>query len=222
MIPYTMAFFITILVLTVGIIINQKHNNPILKQEIQELNTTKASSITEVSLILEPSMQFIQLLPSSTTIIPLSAPSNIIAKVVIPPKSISPITTSQLKPSMPLVPLVVQPSSLKKPSTINRDTVTFDIHEIEDRFQNNSNPHLGLYIARYHYDHGNYSEAYNYALKTNAINNTIEESWLIFAKSMVKLGKSDQAKKTLQLYISQSNSDSARSLLESLEKGESK
>jgi len=123
---------------------------------------------------------------------------------------------------MPLVPLVVQPSSLKKPSTINRDTVTFDIHEIEDRFQNNSNPHLGLYIARYHYDHGNYSEAYNYALKTNAINNTIEESWLIFAKSMVKLGKSDQAKKTLQLYISQSNSDSARSLLESLEKGESK
>ena len=221
-IPYTIAFFITALVLTVVIIINVKHNNPILKQKIQEFNTTKVSSITETPLILEPSMQFVQSLPSLTAVIPPSTPSNIITKVVIPPKLISPITTSQLKPPLPLVPSVLQPSSLKKPSTINRDTVTFDIHEIEDRFQNNSNPHLGLYIARYHYDHGNYSEAYNYALKTNAINNTIEESWLIFAKSMVKLGKSDQAKKTLQLYISQSNSDSARSLLESLEKGESK
>ena len=109
-----------------------------------------------------------------------------------------------------------------KTSSINRDTEVFDIHEIEERFKSNSNPHLGLYIARYHYDHANYTEAYNYALKTNAINNTVEESWLIFAKSLVKLGKTDQAKKTLQQYISHSNSDNARNLLDSLEKGDGK
>ena len=102
---------------------------------------------------------------------------------------------------------------------MKRDSSTFDISEIENRFKENSNPHLGLYIARYHYDHGNYNEAYNYALKTNAINNNIEESWLIFAKSLVKLGKSDQAKKTLQFYISQSNSENAKNLLNSIEQG---
>ncbi|MFA6145059.1 MAG: CDC27 family protein [Sulfurimonas sp.] len=118
----------------------------------------------------------------------------------------------------PLSPPIVRPDSQNKPISIKQDSTAFDIHEIEDRFKNNANPHLGLYIARYHYDNGNYSEAYNYALKTNAINNTLDESWLIFAKSLVKLGRTEQAKKTLQLYISQSNSEGAKSLLNNLTK----
>lgn len=207
------------------IILNIKFNEQKPIKSSHKASAVKAPVSGESPMILEPSMQFVQSLPSSTANDPSPIPQKVVAKVVIPPKIISPVTASQIKPltqSTPVAPSALQPSSPKKPSTINRDTATFNIHEIEDRFQNNSNPHLGLYIARYHYDHGNYSEAYNYALKTNAINNTIEESWLIFAKSMVKLGKSDQAKKTLQLYISQSNSDSAKNLLETLEKGESK
>ena len=47
----------------------------------------------------------------------------------------------------------------------------------------------------------------------------MDESWIIFAKSLVKLGKTEQAKKTLQAYIGESNSDSARSLLDSIERG---
>jgi len=182
---------------------------------------------TNTEIILEPSMQFIETMTSTINqnpapsinissltpkkveiiqkIIPLSTPTKIAQNIITPPQLISPAI-----------------KSINKPSSIKRDTAAFDIHEIEDRFKNNSNPHLGLYIARYHYDHENYNEAYNYALKTNAINNTIEESWLIFAKSMVKLGKIDPAKKTLQLYISQSNSDAARNLLDSLEKDVSK
>lgn len=112
------------------------------------------------------------------------------------------------------------PFNDKKTSTnvVKREESPLNINELQERFQTSPNPSLGVFIARYHYDHANYTDAYNYALKTNAINNKIEDSWLIFAKSLVKLGKTDQAKKTLQLYISQSNSTTAKSLLDSLDK----
>ena len=220
--PY-IAFAITILILCVTILIILKPNTAISTQSVKEKAALKTTSIHESPMLLEPSMQFVQSLAAPVPdIVPLN-PIKIIPEIVIPKKLVSKIPITQSKPllaSPSVIPIVG--ASVKKTSTINRDTAAFDIHEIEERFQNNSNPHLGLYIARYHYDHGNYSEAYNYSLKTNAINNTIEESWLIFAKSMVKLGKTDQAKKTLQLYISQSNSDAAKSLLDSLEKGGSK
>jgi hypothetical protein len=50
----------------------------------------------------------------------------------------------------------------------------------------------------------------------------MDDSWLIFAKSLVKLGKEEQAKKTLQLYISNSNSQNAKNYLDSLNKETSK
>lgn len=102
---------------------------------------------------------------------------------------------------------------------INRNENKTDIEELQNRFKETSNANLGLYIAKYHYDRGNYAEAYNYALKTNAINSRIEESWLLFSKALVKLGRTEQAKKTLQLYVQQSDSDAAKALLNSIEKG---
>ena len=104
--------------------------------------------------------------------------------------------------------------------SINRNNESkLDINDLQRRFKETSNANLGLFIARYYYDHGNYDEAYNYALKTNNLNNRIDESWILFSKSLVKLGRTDQAKKTLQLYISQSNSEAARALLDTIERG---
>jgi hypothetical protein len=179
----------------------------------------------ETPMILEPSMQFVQSLavPTQISTPPIQPIIKNKENIIIPQKSVSSFAPIKEVPLTPLsTPTIITSNQKVKASTINRDTEAFDIHEIEERFKNNSNPHLGLYIARYHYDHGNYTEAYNYALKTNAINNSIEESWLIFAKSLIKLGKAEQARKTLQLYISQSNSDSAKNLLSSLEKGDTK
>jgi len=233
-IPYLAVVIAIILIPSIIIISLNTNNNAVPPQTDKKIIQKKVQPMPipmdEAPMVLEPSMQFVQSLPLSTSATTVSSPSTLktSTKIVISQKPIPPLTTlpsSQIKQastSLPIISPTIQPSSTNKPSTINRDTAAFDIHEIEERFKNNSNPHLGLYIARYHYDHGNYSEAYNYALKTNAINNTIEESWLIFTKSLIKLGRTDQAKKTLQLYISQSNSDSARSLLESLEKGDSK
>lgn len=164
-------------------------------------------------MVLEPSMQFIESISVDSSR-PATSTVPMAKKTITPPKE-SPLSIPQIQNVITPPPPVVKGAS---PTSIKRDLAPFDIHEIEERFKNNSNPHLGLYIARYHYDHQNYSESYNYALKTNAINNSIEESWLIFAKSLIKLGKNDQAKKTLQLYITQTNSENAKILLDSIAK----
>lgn len=208
------------------------------KSDLKTIEESKTSippkyskkNIQENDIILEPSMEFIQSIApdiQQPQVDDIQQPQTINApiktsQVKVEAKSKAPTFTpiQTVISSTPSTPIVSPPSiASSKAPTIKRDTDTFDIHEIEERFKTNSNPHLGLYIARYHYEHGNYSEAYNYALKTNSINSTMEESWLIFSKSLVKLGKSDQAKKTLQLYISQSNSENAKSLLNSIEQG---
>lgn len=182
-------------------------------------------------MLLEPSMHFIQSIATDT-----QYPENNDIKTPTTPKQATSVykKPSTQQPLPPLqnesvslapptqTPLPETPFAKAKPPTIKRDGMPLNIQEIEARFKNNSNPHLGLYIARYHYDHGNYNESYNYALKTNSINNEMEESWLIFAKSLIKLGKKDEAIKTLEYYISKSRSESAKNLLHSLEAKTSK
>lgn len=63
------------------------------------------------------------------------------------------------------------------------------------RFNTNHNPALSLFVAKQYYQIGDYEQAYNYALITNDINNNIEESWIIFAKSLVQLGKKSKQSK---------------------------
>lgn len=222
---------IVILGIIIPSLLSDKHSTVSPKKESIKPKTslTLPSEHNEDTMILEPSMDFIQSMnsPSPITVTaavntPVASPKSTLVPNTIPPP-ISPLTKEPLsKTQPPPIAKTAQPVLKGKLTSIKRDDAAFNIHEIEDRFKENSNPNLGLYIARYHYDHGNYSEAYNYALKTNAINNTMDDSWLIFAKSLVKLGKVDQAKKTLQLYISNSNSESAKNLLDTLNKESSK
>lgn len=184
----------------------------------------KKNQNDSATIVLEPSMQFIQSLPIEIEN-KKAIEERPIIKEVIRSANQSHITTPINKPQ--IQPVTPSPAPLIQDKSANvvgikRDSNAFNIAEIETRFKLNSNPHLGLYIARYHYDHGNYDEAYNYALKTNAINNSMEESWLIFSKSLIKMGKTEQAKKTLQMYINQTNSENAKNLLDSISNDPSK
>jgi hypothetical protein len=180
------------------------------QSEPKEAAVSPSSPTPEASsTLLEPSMDFIR--SFQTTV-----PSN------EPPKATLQKNTQPVREPLPIPKLVTIPppdSSDEKSFSLNRNESKLDIDTLERRFKETSNANLGLFIARYHYDHGNYSEAYNFALKTNSISNKLEESWIIFAKSLVKLGKVEQAKKTLQFYITDSNSDAARALLDTIERG---
>jgi len=100
---------------------------------------------------------------------------------------------------------------------IKRKETQHDIDNIIARFKKSQNPALSLFVAKKYYEMGLYKKAYNYALITNKIDPKIEDSWIIFAKSLVKLGKKDLAIKTLYKYIQYSDSQQASRLLKKIQ-----
>jgi tetratricopeptide (TPR) repeat protein len=129
----------------------------------------------------------------------------------------------QEKPLTKAAPVVAQEkaeATIPKGIKIDRAKTHNEVQDIIHRFETNKNPALGLYLARYYYKMQNYEKAYNYALSTNHIDSDIEECWLIFASSQVKLGKKDAAIKTLIAYIKNSDSINAKNLLHSIRTGE--
>jgi tetratricopeptide (TPR) repeat protein len=139
-------------------------------------------------------------------------------RVIQPKQKVAPAPKIKVqKRELPKVEPVVQKEEHK--ISIKRQNTQNDIFEIITRFKKNNNPALSLFVAKKYYELQDYKQAYNYALITNSINKNIESSWIIFAKSLVKLGKKDQAIQTLRKYIKQSHSNSARILLDEIKSG---
>lgn len=107
----------------------------------------------------------------------------------------------------------------KQKLKISKQETQADIAHVIKRFHKNNNPALSLFVAKKYYRLGEYDKSYNYALITNQLNNNIDESWIIFSKSLVKLGKRDQAIQTLKRYITFSHSQNAKSLLDNILSG---
>lgn len=97
-----------------------------------------------------------------------------------------------------------------------------DLIDVIKRFKKNKNPVLGLFIAKRYYDVGEYQKSYNYALITNEIDKNIEESWITFSKSLVKLGQNELAINTLKSYLKTTKSTRAATLLQKIKSGEFK
>lgn len=94
-----------------------------------------------------------------------------------------------------------------------------DLKDVIRRFKKNKNPALSLFIAKHYYDKANYQKSYNYALMTNQIDKNIDASWIIFSKSLVKLGQQELAMNTLKSYLKTSKSSAAKVLLRKIQSG---
>ncbi len=231
---YAPYFIVLIVIITslIGSLIWLNTKKPIQppimtnKLNIPPKNTTQKTPMPlndQNTTVLEPSMEFVQSFQNTPIQEDASKSPAVLSKKPVHTQSL-PSTPKTLNmpeyTSPPIIPTAVKSTNRDGSLSINRNNENkLDINDLQSRFKETSNANLGLFIARYYYDHGNYDEAYNYALKTNNINNRIDESWILFAKSLVKLGRTDQAKKTLQLYITQSNSETARGLLDAIERG---
>ncbi len=112
----------------------------------------------------------------------------------------------------------VTASSIK----IDRRNSQEDIEYVIKRFKKNNKPALSLFIAKKYYSLNEYHKAYNYALITNELNDNIDASWIIFAKSLVKLNEKGEAIKTLKKYIEHSHSSQAKILLDDIVSGDFK
>ena len=204
-------------------------NKPIYQTKEDKKEPAPQISSTQNNVILKPSMDFMKKLHTSTpdsyhpTSIPTKKKTE--KKVLKKRKEVS----KQKVPKEEYIEIEAQkpiqeitekaPQEQKVQITIKRRESENDIKEVIKRFQKNNNPALSLFAAKKYYELGNYKQAYNYALVTNKINNDIEESWLIFAKSLVKLGKKEQALKTLHEYIKYSHSSNAQILFDEIQRG---
>ena len=209
--------------------------------ETKKVQTVQQSSSAQTNqnssnTILKPSMNFMKNLQSSTPRYYQVTPTTPTVDTEKKVKQVEKKTTKKRKeiskqttPKEEYISIETQTPSkeekVQKPReekiqiTIKRRESENDIKDVIRRFQKNNNPALSLFVAKQYYELGNYKQAYNYALVTNKINNDIEESWLIFAKSLVKLGKKDQAINTLREYIKFSHSSNAQVLLDEIQRG---
>jgi len=172
---------------------------------------------------LQPSMNFIKNIQHETSQPqyarqhtmkkqPLAKKRRKVLQQKLPKENVQDITTK-------VIPVKKEP---KVTITIERKETQNDIFEVIQRFKKNNNPALSLFVAKKYYELGNYEESYNYALITNQINSNIEASWLVFAKSLVKLHKKNKAIHTLQAYIKVSHSSNAKILLHNITSGKFK
>lgn len=91
--------------------------------------------------------------------------------------------------------------------------------DVQRRFEQSHDTDDSLFLAKSYYSQRNYQKAEYWALQTNKVNENIEESWLIFAKSKVKLGRKNEAIHILTNYIKKSNSTEAQNLLNKIKEG---
>jgi len=90
--------------------------------------------------------------------------------------------------------------------------------DVEKRFYQSHDTDDSLFLAKSYFRKGNYKKSEYWSLQTNKVNTNIEESWIIFAKSKVKLGRRNEAIRILTNYAKRSSSGVAKNLLYKLKK----
>lgn len=201
-------------------ILNSKNND---SHQITELENTQNNSlqkhVNDKKLVLQPSFSFIKDIQTDSYKDTIEKNENFVSLKKTIPQTVQKIEKiekieKKLPEQVPNIEVVE-----KNIVNIKRNNEQENIQHVIKRFKQSNNPALSLFIAKKYYELGNYKQAYNYAFITNGINNDIEESWLIFAKSLVKLNEKEKAIKILKEYIKNSHSQRAQVLLKNITSG---
>ena len=111
---------------------------------------------------------------------------------------------------------ISKPSLGKKQLSIIKVANTNAYRDVERRFRRTHNINDAIFLANMYYNKRNYKKAIYWSMQTNKLDKNIEESWLIFAKSKIKIGKKNEAIRVLRAYIKRSNSYEAKKLLKKI------
>jgi len=217
--PYIILFLLTVLFTIILFITINSSNSHVIKNKVPILHeknismTTKIESaivqnivIKKEKLTLSPSLSFLKTIQRTP---PLKSK---VQKNTIDYKKT--ITKERV------IKKILADPYISKTITIDRQNREKDILDVIRRFNTSHNPALSLFISKKYFEMGKYKEAYNYALLTNEINSNIEDSWILFSKSLVKLNKKKKAISVLKRYISHTNSTKATQLLNKIIQGE--
>jgi len=137
----------------------------------------------------------------------------------IPMFDVPPIKNKIVVSEAPKIKQVLRDVSHKKMHlNIIKSSTVSAYKDVEKRFYQSHDTDDSLFLAKSYYRKGNYEKSEYWSLQTNKINSNIEESWMIFVKSKMKLGYKNQAIRILTNYAKKSNSSNAWNLLLKLKK----
>jgi len=109
------------------------------------------------------------------------------------------------------------PLDSRKLKKINMTTTSINyIETIKKKFIKTKKPREAMLLAKAYYAKKEYSKSEEWALRANKLNNKLDESWLLFAQSKVKLGKRHEALQILVSYYQKSHSPKAKLLIEKI------
>ncbi len=185
---------------------------------VEEKNSTIPPK-TQEQQVLRPSLNFLSSMKQRAVLPTQQEQENEPTPNVTLQSTTNTQTTKKKKEPKKEQKLVITKKSSNKVKIEVKKTSKKEIEEVIKRFKKSNNPILSLFIARKYYELGEYHKSYNYALLTNQIDPTIEDSWIIFAKSLVKLGQKKRAIEALQAYIKVSKSNNAKILLNKIISG---
>ncbi len=116
-----------------------------------------------------------------------------------------------------------QNETIKKPKIVieKRDNSNI-INELIKKFERTKDPKIAIFLSRIYYKDKHYKKALEWAVIANELDNSNANSWILFAKSSVKLGKKEEAIKALETFLSKHKSYKTKRLLDEIKNGEFK
>jgi len=104
----------------------------------------------------------------------------------------------------------------EKPLVIKKRKV--DVDGLVTLYEKNPNYNMAIKIANMYYEKENYSQSIEWSRKANKLDAEDYQSWLIFAKSLIKIRELNKATEVLQTYMdTYGPEEHIQSLLRSLE-----
>jgi hypothetical protein len=231
-VPLTTFFFPTALHVSENNITTESTKSMVFadlnnSKKVVEVNQTD-TNLTNDKLVLQPSLGFMDNMGSSTNTYYDDQPTQVSVTKV---QNVAQTQMKQIpekkviaEPAMP----IVKPTNsvVQAPKEVKNKKISIEVHNMDDdmqdviqRFKKTNNPTLGVFLAKKYYEMKQYNLSYNYALQTNQLDSKVDMSWIIFTKSLVKLGQKEKAITTLKSYINNSHSKQAIALLDEIESG---
>ncbi|WP_169785189.1 CDC27 family protein [Campylobacter curvus] len=110
-----------------------------------------------------------------------------------------------------------EPPAKKAKINIEVSSAKDEQSALKEQFIRTNNPAFALDLARINFREQKYQEALKWSLAANEIDNNLEESWVIFAKSKYKLKQKDDALRALREYNKNANKSSIGELIRQIE-----
>ncbi len=134
-----------------------------------------------------------------------------------------PLPKPKLNPNFKIATSDIKEEKVVKKSKIKIiskkvDTITY----LKKKFEASGDINYALMLSQTYYDKKDYKKALKWAIKANEIDASNEKSWILFAKSKMKLGKRKEAIKALKIYLKNRESQRVYNVLEKIENGDLK